>query len=46
MGARCCHRQKMGRITPSYALHPEMVWRGRGRKKDESIKFIVDKLKL
>ena len=50
MGARCRNRQKVGRVTTSYALHPEMVGRGaRGhakKKKDESIKFIVDKLKL
>lgn len=45
MGARCCHRQKVGRVTPSYALHPEMVGRGR-EKKDKPIKFIVDKLEL
>ena len=32
MGARCCHRQNVGRVTPSYALHPKMVgaW-ARGR---------------
>lgn len=46
MGARCRHRQNVGRITPSYALHPEMVGRGRAKKKDESIKFIIDNLKL
>lgn len=45
MGARCRHRQKVGRITPSYALHPEMVGVG-AQKKDKSIKFIVDNLKL
>lgn len=45
MVARCRHRQKVGRITPSYALHPEMVWRGHA-KKDESIKFIIDNLNL
>lgn len=42
MGARCRHRQKVGRITQSYAIHPEMV----GEKKDKPIKFIVDNLKL
>lgn len=43
MVARCRHRQKVGRITTSYALHPEMVGR---KKKDKPIKFIVDNLKL
>lgn len=48
MGARCRHRRNVGRVTTSYALHPKMVGRGRlgEQKKDESIKFIVDKLKL
>lgn len=48
MGARCRHRRNVGRVTTSYALHPKMVGRGRlgAKKKDESIKFIVDKLKL
>lgn len=38
----------MGRVTPSYALHPEMVGRGRldAKKKDKTIKFIIDKLEL
>lgn len=45
MGARCRRRQKVGRVTPSYALHPEMVGRGRA-KKDDAIKFIIDKLEL
>lgn len=45
MGARCRHRRKVGSVTSSYALHPEMVGRGRA-KKDESIKFIIDKLEL
>lgn len=48
MGARCSHRQKVGRVTPSYALHPEMVGRGAWarEKKDESFKFIIDNLKI
>lgn len=45
MVARCRHRQKVGSITASYALHPEMVERV-GAKKDKLIKFIIDNLKL
>ena len=48
MGARCRHRQKVGSVTASYALHPEMVGRGRlgAQKKDKPIKFIIDNLNL
>ena len=33
-------------MTASYALHPEMVGAWAREKKDESIKFIIDNLKL
>lgn len=48
MVARCRHRQKVGSVTASYALHPEMVgaWALGRAKKDKPIKFIIDKLKL
>lgn len=46
MGARCRHSRKVGSVTASAHHHPEMVGVRVGAKKDETIKFIVDNLKL
>ena len=43
MVARCRHRQKVGRLTTSARHHPEMVG---AKKKDDTIKFIIDNLNL